>query len=63
VADAACDAFAERYAARVPQDPDTSPTVLGLAACHLLAALGPCPRAPRAPIGMGSAGVCRRWQR
>lgn len=58
--DAPYDAFAERYAARVPADPDSSPTVEGVATRQLLAALGDVTGQRVLDLGCGEGHVARR---
>ena len=59
---AAYDAFADQYAAQVPFDPDTSPTVLGLATRQLLAMLGEVAGQRVLDLGCGEGHVARRVQ-
>ena len=58
--DAPYDAFAEEYAARVPADPDASPTVEGLAARQILAALGDVTCQRVLDLGCGEGHIARR---
>lgn len=58
--DAPYDAFAQQYAARVPADPGSSPTVEGVATRQLLAALGDVRGQRVLDLGCGEGHVARR---